>query len=98
VQCRQADSQPRIPHDRSVCAALVNYLLTEFIGPGRCVRESIIKISSARSRFINGSEGRALSQISAVSKLCRNAKFQSQNGLCFERKQVPRIDVRPCKT
>jgi hypothetical protein len=33
-----------------------------------------------------------------VLKLCRNTKFLYQNGLCFERKQVPRIDIRPCKT
>ena len=31
-------------------------------------------------------------------KLCQNAKSSIQNGLCFERKQVPRIGVRPCKT
>ena len=34
----------------------------------------------------------------AVLKLCQNAKSSIQNGLCFERKQVPRVDVRPCKT
>ena len=34
----------------------------------------------------------------AVLKLCQNLKSYGQKGLCLERKQIPGIDVRPCKS